>query len=72
MSNLNNLRKLISNAMRDGHKTVTIPLETASMIVVEYENNRVAASKLKGDLKRCQRAWAVSMAEQAEHDDDEG
>jgi len=58
--------------MRDGHKTVTIPLETASMIVVEYEKHRVEASKLKGDLKRCQRAWAVSIAEQADRDNNEG
>jgi len=72
MSNLNGLRQLISLAMRDGHKTVNIPLETASMIVVEYEKHRVSASKLKGELKRCQRAWAVSMAEQAERDSEEG
>ena len=58
-SNLNGLRQLISLAMRDGHKTVTIPLDTASMIVVEYEKHRVAASDatseievLKSDKKR--------------------
>ena len=45
MSNLNSLRKLISNAMRDGHKTVTIPLDNASMIIVEYEKHRVAAKE---------------------------
>jgi len=67
MYNLDKLRKLISTAMRDGKgdvdKSVTIPLETASMIVVEYEKHRVAASKLKGDLKRCQKSLA-------ERDDD--
>ena len=72
MSNLNGLRRLISLAMRDGHKTVTIQLDTASMIVVECEKHRVAASKLKDKLKRCQRAWAVSIAEQAERVNDEG
>ena len=47
MSNLNGLRQLISLAMRDGHKTVTIPLDNASMIVVEYESSQVAADNAK-------------------------
>jgi len=50
MSNLNNLRKIISTAMCTGHKAVTIPLETASMIVVEYEKHRVAASDAVGEI----------------------
>ena len=50
MSNLNGLRQLISLAMRDGHKTVTIPLDNASMIVVEYEKHRVAASDAIGEI----------------------
>ena len=47
MSNLNGLRQLISLAMRDGDKEVTIPLDNASMIVVEYEKHRVAAADAK-------------------------
>jgi len=51
MSNLNGLRQLISLAMRDGHKTVTIPLDNASMIVVEYEKHRVAASDAIAEIE---------------------
>ena len=36
--------------MRDGHKEVTIPLDNASMIVVEYEKHRVAASDAIGEI----------------------
>ncbi len=66
MSNLNGLRQLISLAMRDGHKTVTIPLDNASMIVVEYEKHRVAA---KDAIDRLAETQAAAQRILGESDD---
>ena len=50
MSNLNGMRKLISTAMCKGDKTITMPVENASMFVVEYERSQVAASDAIGEI----------------------